>query len=258
MDNRQKLSVTLITFNEEKRVRDALQSVIWADEIVVVDSLSTDATRDICLEYTPHVYKMPWQGFVAQKNLATAKTTFDWVLNIDADERVSPELAQEIQSLLAGTPQADGYYMPRKTFYLGDWINHCGWSPDHKLRLFRKSCGQWVGRELHEKIAVQGSVAYLRQPLEHYSYENISDHLRRIDRYTTLSAAQKHGTPGSAGIFLRTVGTFFKKYLLQQGFRDGTRGMIVCLLAAFYEALKYAKLWERQLTAEDRKGGTPC
>ena len=245
MDNRQKLSVTIITCNEEERIRDALESVKWADEVVVVDSLSTDRTVEICREYTQQVYQVSWHGYVEQKNIATEKTSYDWVLNIDADERVSPELAGEIQQALAGNTQYVGYYMPRKTYYLNDWINHCGWYPDYKLRLFHKQRGKWVGEALHEKVEVEGPTTYFHHDLFHYSYKDISDHVQTMNKYTSIAAAHKSGTVSGVEILLRTVFAFFKKYFLKQGFRDGTRGIIVSLLSAFTVALKYAKLWER-------------
>ena len=247
MTERQKLSVTIITFNEEKHIRDALKSVKWADEIVVVDSLSTDNTVEICQEYTQHVYQIPWHGYVKQKNIATEKTSYEWVLNIDADERVSPELAEEILQTLARPPEYVGYYMPRRTYYLGDWINYCGWYPDYKLRLFHKQKGKWVGKALHEKVEVQGPVAYFHHNLAHYSYENISAHVQTMNHYSSLAAEQKDGSVNGTEILLRTAFAFFKKYLLKQGFRDGTRGVIVSLLSAFTVTLKYAKLWERCL-----------
>ena len=247
-EHRQKLSVALITFNEEKRIRDALESVKWADEIVVVDSLSTDNTVEICREYTEHVYQIPWRGHVAQKQLATDKTSHDWVLSIDADERVSPELAVEIQRVLAEMPQHAGYSMPRRTFYLGDWINHCGWYPDAKLRLFDKHRGRWGGKNPHDKVEVQGTTGRLHHDLYHYTYEDIAHHVRTLNSYSSISAEHKVKRVTGTGIFLRTVLTFFKKFILKQGFRDGTRGLIVCLLASFTVALKYAKVWERQNT----------
>jgi glycosyltransferase involved in cell wall biosynthesis len=240
------LSVTMITFNEERRVRAALDSVAWADEIVVVDSFSTDATVQICREYTEQVELCPWQGYVEQKNVATARATHEWVLNLDADEVVSSELALEIQNALTNPGATVGFYMPRKTYYLGAWINHCGWYPDHKLRLFRKSAGRWVGQALHEKVEVHGPTAYFRHPLYHYSYEDLADHLHRIDAYTTIAAAHKTRRVTGATILTRTMFTFLKKYFLKQGFRDGTRGLIVSLLSAFTVTVKYAKAWERQ------------
>ena len=246
MGERNKLSVTIITFNEEQRIRDALESVKWADEIVVVDSFSTDHTVSICREYTQLVYQIPWHGYVEQKNLATAKTSHDWVLNIDADEIVSEPLINDIQQALAASSDVVGYFIPRRTHYLGDWIRHCGWYPDAKLRLFDKRHGAWVGKALHEKVEVQGKTADLQHDLYHYTYENISDHLDTINKYTSIAAAQKDESIGGAGIFLRTLLVFLKKYLLKQGFRDGTRGMIVCLFSAFSVAVKYAKVWEHQ------------
>ncbi|PIE35940.1 glycosyl transferase [candidate division KSB3 bacterium] len=248
MQTRQKLSVAIITFNEENRIRDALESVTWADEIVVVDSMSTDRTVDICCKYTEHVYQIPWHGHVKQKQIATDKTSHDWVLSIDADERVSPELAKEIQQALIGTPRYAGYYMPRKTYYLGDWIRHCGWYPDYKLRVFQKQKGGWAGKDPHDKVEVQGLTTHFRGNLYHYTYRDISHHVQTLNSYSSISAGLKTGSVSGAGIFFHTVFTFFKKYILKQGFRDGTRGLIVCLLASFTVMLKYAKLWERRNT----------
>jgi glycosyltransferase involved in cell wall biosynthesis len=250
MVNHQKLSVTVITFNEEKRIRQALESVKWADEIVVVDSLSTDLTVAICQTYTDRISQIPWHGHVRQKQIAVENASSDWILSIDADEVVSPELAEEIRQVLAGTPAYQGYYVPRKTWYLGGWVEHCGWYPDYKLRLFHKAAGKWGGKDPHDKVELEGPTAYLRHDLYHYSYENIADHLQKINAYTTTIAARKSGRIGGGGIFARAVLTFFKKYLVQHGFRDGTRGIIVCLMSSFYEALKYAKLWERQVESE--------
>ena len=245
MSERAKLSVTMIACNEEKRVRAALESVKWADEIVVVDSFSADRTVEICREYTEKVYQIAWRGYVEQKNIATEHASHDWILNIDADEVVSAELAAEIQQTLAA-PDCVGYFMPRRTYYLGGWIRHCGWYPDAKLRLFDKRAGKWVGKALHEKIHITGRAGHLRHDLYHYTYEDIADHLKTINNYTGIAASQKTGSVSGTGILLRTVAAFLKKYLLKQGFRDGTRGLIVCLLSAFTVAVKYAKLWERQ------------
>jgi glycosyltransferase involved in cell wall biosynthesis len=258
MEERHPLSVTMITLNEEARVRAALESVRWADEIVVIDAFSMDATVTICQEFTDRVYRLPWSDYVRQKNLATAKTSHAWVLNLDADERVSPELAQEIQAALRHPPKVVGYYMPRMTWYLGDWVRHCGWYPDAKLRLFRKDAGQWVGRALHEHVEVGGPTAAFRQPLYHYSYRDIADHVQRIDRYTTIAAEHHAGPVNGATIAGHALFTFFKKYLIKQGFRDGTRGLIISVLSALTVAVKYAKAWERSLPpAGEAEGETP-
>lgn len=240
----QKLSVTIITCNEERWIRGALESVKWADEIIVLDSGSDDSTLAICREYTPHVFTEAWRGYVEQKNLATEKAAHDWILNIDADERVSRELAEEIQRILREPGARVGYYMPRKTYYLGGWIKYCGWYPDYKLRVFHKRAGKWIGKALHERIEIKGETAYLHHDLIHYTYENMSDHLDKMNGFTSIAASQKTQTVSGAGIFCRTLLTFLKKYLLQQGFRDGTRGLIVSLLSAFTVMVKYAKVWE--------------
>ncbi len=246
MTSRQKLSVTIITFNEEKLIREALESIKWADEIVVVDSLSTDRTVEICKEYTEQVYQISWHGYVEQKNIATEKTTYDWVLNIDADEQVSAPLAEEIRRVLATPSHYVGYFMPRKTYYLGAWINHCGWYPDYKLRLFDKRAGQWIGKSLHEKVLMKGPTAYFRHDLFHYTYEDVFDHVQTMNNYTSIAADRKTTSISGAGILFRTFFAFLKKYIVKQGFRDGARGIIVSLLSAFTVTLKYAKLWERQ------------
>ena len=250
MNHRQELSVTIITYNEEKLIREALESVKWADEIVVIDSLSSDNTVEICKEYTGQVYQISWHGYVEQKNIATERTSHNWVLNIDADERVSEDLAEEIRQTLSNTPQYAGYFMPRRTYYLGVWINHCGWYPDYKLRLFHKHSGQWIGKALHEKVKVQGATAYFQHDLYHYTYENIFDHIQKMNNFTSVAASNKQGNVSGASILLRTFFIFFKKYILQQGFRDGTPGIIVSLLSAFTVTLKYAKLWERHLETD--------
>lgn len=256
MSTRQPLSVTMITLNEADRVREALESVRWADEIVVIDAYSTDATVAICREFTDQVHRLAWTDYVTQKNIATEHASHHWILNLDADERVSPELAQEIQTALAQPSETVGFVMPRMTWYLGDWVRHCGWYPDAKLRLFRKDAGRWVGQTLHEKVEVRGPTAAFRHPLYHYSYRDLSDHVQRIDRYTSLAATQKTRAVNGFDICGHTLFTFFKKYVLKQGFRDGTRGLIVSLLSAFTVALKYSKAWElRQAEDERRKAG---
>lgn len=246
MHDRQPVSVTIITLNEARHIRAALESVRWADEIVVLDSGSIDDTVAICQEYPTRVYHVAWHGYVAQKNLATAQTSHDWVLNIDADERVSAELAAEIQHALCAPAEIVGFYLPRRTFYLGAWIQHCGWYPDYKLRLFNKQAGRWVGQALHEKIAVDGPTAYLHGNIDHYTYENITDHLNKMNNFTSLAANEPQRPISGTAILGRTLFAFFKKYVIKQGFRDGTRGLIVSLFAAFGVSVKYAKIWERQ------------
>lgn len=251
----EKLSVTIITLNEEKKIRDALESVKWADEIVVIDSGSSDRTVDICREYTDRVFYNQWPGFTAQKNFATAKASHKWILSIDADERVTPELADEIKTVLRD-PKADGYAIPRRVFYLGRWINHSGWYPDYKTRLFLKDRGRWVGQNVHETVDVEGEIDYLRGDINHFTFDNIEHHITTMNNYTSL-AAKEFGQKGINNylfaLLFRPPFAFFKSYLLNQGFRDGLPGFIIATTAASHVFLKYAKLWE----LKSAKGSKP-
>lgn len=253
----EKLSVTIITLNEEKNIRDALESVKWADEIVVVDSGSSDKTVDICKEYTDKVFFNPWPGHIAQKNFAINKASNIWILSIDADERITPKLAGEIKEVLQ-FPNADAYAEPRHVFYLNRWINHSGWYPDYKVRLFRKDKAKWGGINPHDVVVVNGKVEYLKGDLIHYSYKDISHHVNTINNFTTISAGEylKLGKRASLwNIVSRPTGTFLKKYILKQGFRDGIPGFIIAVSSAYYVFLKYAKLWELAHTSNREDTG---
>ena len=253
-----KLSVTIITLNEEKRIRDALESVKWADEIIVVDSGSTDKTIDICKEYTNKVFFNPWTGINAQKTFTKNLATGDWLLNIDADERVSAALQAEIQAVLKKT-DCDGYSIPRKVYYLGRWIEHSGWYPDYKLRLFKTKKGAWAGHDPHDDIVVNGKIGYLAGDLYHLTYENIEDHVSTINRFTTVAAREykkRHKKSGLLNLVVRPALTFFKKYVVKQGFRDGLPGFVIAISSAYYVFLKYAKLWELRHVDRDGDGDT--
>jgi glycosyltransferase involved in cell wall biosynthesis len=246
--DRASLSVTVITFNEEENLPACLESVKWADEIIVVDSFSTDRTVEIARRYTDKVVQREWPGHVEQKNFALEQATKDWVLCIDADERVSPELAEEIRSVLAMPDTAEaGYSLPRKTFYLGRWITHGGWYPSRKLRLVRRGLARWKGVNPHDHLYADGPCAELRGDLYHYTYKDISDHLRRIDSYTTISARELHER-GKGNVLLHMLlnppARFLRMYFLRLGFLDGMPGFILAALASYYVFLKYAKLWE--------------
>lgn len=244
----QKLSVTVITFNEEVNIRAALDSVHWADEVVVVDSFSTDRTAEICLEYTPHVHRRPWQGYVRQKNLAADLASNDWIFNLDADERVTPELRLELQGLLRHGPPCAGYYVARRNYFLGRWIRQAGWYPDYILRLYHKGKGRYGDREVHETVDVRGRVETLRHPLEHYTYRSVEEYLCRMDRYSTLAAREleKKGKPPRwYDCILRPFWTFWKMYGFRGGYREGKYGFVLSGLYAFYAFAKYAKYWEQ-------------
>ena len=242
-----KLSVTVITHNESANIAAALNSVAWADEIVVVDSESTDDTTAIARRFTDHVVIRPWPGYPAQKNFAASVARHDWILSLDADERVTPALADEIRRTLAATPPYSGYRIPRVTRHLGRWIRTTDWYPDDQLRLYDRRVAQWTGQYVHESVAATGPVGRLAAELQHYPYRNIADHLDTIDRYTTLAARQMHESGRRAGV-AQIAGhpplAFLRNYILRGGFREGVPGLIISSLNAYYVFLKFAKLWQ--------------
>ena len=243
---RARLSCTIICYDEEESIRAALESVKWCDEIVVVDSFSRDRTVAICREYTDRVYQREWPGFVEQKAFALEQTRYPWVLNLDADERVSPELRREIEETLRA-PKADGYYIPRLVYYLGRWWHRGGWYPDYRLRLFRRDHVVWGGVDPHEKVLLHGRSARLRGALLHYTYRDIADHLATINGFTGVAARQlllrgKHAS--LSDLMLRPLWRLVRYYFLRFGFTEGVAGLFVAQTAAFYVFAKYAKLWE--------------
>lgn len=241
------LSVAIITNNEEEEIKDCLECVKWADEIVVVDSYSTDNTLGICRQYTDKVFQNEWSGFSNQKNYAVDLTKNPWVLILDADERVSEGLRKEIKEILDKDPEVDGYFIPRKSYFLGRWIRYGGWYPDYSIRLFRKDKGRFEQREVHESVRINGKAGRLRNPLEHYTYRSLSEYLQRMDRYSTLAAremARRGRRAGPVNILFRPFFTFFRMYILQLGFRDGIYGLLLSILYSYYTLSKYAKLWE--------------
>jgi glycosyltransferase involved in cell wall biosynthesis len=243
-----KLTVTVITRNESANIDAALASVSWADEIIVIDAGSTDDTVAIARRYTPRVEVRAWPGFSAQKNHAATLATHDWILSIDADERVTPALAAEIRSLLSSEPSARGYRVPRISHYLGRWIRGTDWYPDYQLRLYDRRAGEWNGRRVHESVRLASDEpGRLTNALEHFPYRDISHHLSTIDRYTTLAAAQMHAdgrTVSLAGVVLHPPFAFLRNYVLRGGFRDGGVGFIVSVLNSYYVFLKLAKAWQ--------------
>jgi glycosyltransferase involved in cell wall biosynthesis len=253
---RARLSCTIICYNEERSIRAALESVRWCDEIVVVDSYSDDGTLAICREYTDRIYQRPWPGFVEQKAFALEQARFPWVLNLDADERVSPTLRREIADVLA-EPAADGYYVPRLVYYLGRWWWRGGWYPDYRLRLFRRDRVVWGGIDPHEKVILDGRSARLHGPLLHYTYRDIGDHLATINGFTGVAAHEllMRGRQASpSDLVLRPLWRFVRFYLLRRGFMEGRAGLFVAQSAAFYVFAKYAKLWEARAR---RAAGAP-
>lgn len=241
------VTVTLITFNEAAHIGAALESVAWADEIVVVDSESTDDTAAIARARAARVIVRPWPGYVDQKNFAAAQATHDWILSLDADERVSAPLAGELRALLAAGPAAAGYRVPRVTFHLGRFIRSTDWYPDRQLRLYDRRRARWVGRYVHESVKADGPVVDLGGELLHYAYRDLAHHVQTMDRYTTLAARQMHEEGRRAtwlDLAVHPPAAFLRNYVLRGGFRDGVAGLIVSAMNARYVGLKFAKLWE--------------
>ena len=245
-----KLTVTVITYNESEHIAAALDSVSWADEVIVVDSGSTDGTADIARAKATRVIVRDWPGYSDQKNFAADMASNDWVLSMDADERVTPALADEIRSLLQQGPGASGYRIKRVSRYLGRWIRSTDWFPDYQLRLYNRHAGRWNGLKIHESFRLsQGTPGRLSGEMEHYAYRNISHHLQKIDAYTTLIADQWMAdgrTTNGVAIVLHPVFAFFRNYVIRHGFTDGVAGLVISMLNSYYVFLKLAKLWERQ------------
>ena len=250
-------SAIVVCFNEEDRIEDCLKSLAWCDEIVVVDSYSTDKTPEICRRYTEKFVQRQWAGYKDQKAYAHSLATMAWVLLVDSDERVSDELRREITEVLAGDKgEFAGYAIPRLVHYLGRWWRRGGWYPDYDVRLFRRKQASWGGAEPHEKIIVDGKVRRLQHPLHHFTYRSIDDHIKRINRFTTVSSAELKKAGGRwrlSDALLRPAVRFFRSYILKRGFMEGFAGFYVALTAAVYVFLKYAKLWELELK-EKRDG----
>jgi glycosyltransferase involved in cell wall biosynthesis len=252
------LSVAIITKNEEENLPRTLASVRWADEIVIVDSGSTDRTAAIAREFGARFFVEDWKGFGAQKNAAIAKCTGDWVLSLDADEEVSPELAGEVRGLLAGEPGYEAYFLPRRNYFLGRWIRHGGYYPDPKLRLFRRGSAQFEERAVHETIRPTGPVGSLRGDLLHHAYPTLDAYIEHMNRYSTLGATQATARGKTSrsvfaflwNVFVVPVATFKYNYFLRLGFLDGREGLLLHLYHSAYVSWKYAKAWELGRSAQ--------
>jgi hypothetical protein len=241
--------VAVITRDEEDNIRGCLESVAWADERVVLDSGSTDGTVGIARSLGARVEVEEWRGYAPQKNRAAELCTGEWVLSIDADERVTEALRREIESALAAPPSSlpAGFSMPRLSFHLGRWIRRGGWYPDRKVRLARRGKGAWVGEEVHEHLEVEGPVGRLGKPLLHYTYRDLSDHLVKMDGYTVRIARGRHARgrrPSLLRLVLNPPFKFLRMYVLKGGFLEGTAGFILAAAGAWYVFLKEAHLWE--------------
>ncbi len=248
-----RLSVTIIAWNEEERLRACLESVSWADEIVVVDAESSDKTVQLAREFTDRVWVRPWPGFAVQKNFALEQATGDWVLSLDADERVTPELGDRIKAIVRDDGPADGYLIPRRNLFWGAWVRHGGLYPDYQLRLFRRGAGRFVEDAVHESVRVTGRVETLAEALLHQSYRDLEDFVRRSNRYSTLAAQdwlRRGRRVGVPGLIMKPLGRFFSMYIIRRGFLDGWRGLLLAVLYAEYVFLRMAKAWEATRAAE--------
>ncbi len=248
---RSTISCAIVVFNEERNIGECLHRARWMNEIVVVDAYSTDRTVEICRQYTDKVYQRPWRGFGDQKNFAIDEATSDWVFILDADERIGPDLEDEIENILASgeLTRAVAYYVPRRNFYYGKWVKRAGCYPDLQLRLFRRGVGRLNDEEPHNRFVFEGEAAYLKSPLDHYTESSINDHFRKFRNFTSLAANERGKTKQSVywtDLSVRPLFTFYKYFMARQGFRDGVHGFLVSVWASMYTFVKYAKMWERR------------
>jgi glycosyltransferase involved in cell wall biosynthesis len=241
-------SVT-ITKNEERNIAACLDSLKWVDQMIVVDAESTDRTVELAKAFTPHILVRPWPGYGPQKNVAMDRTTTDWILVVDADERVTNELREEILALLKRSVTTAAYRIPRRNFYYGQWIRGAGQYPDRQLRLIRRGRGRYNDLPVHEHLEVEGPVGELTSPLDHHTHPTVASHELKIERYSTLAAEERarHGKSDAAWYHLlfNPAWTFVKFYLFRAGYKDGLAGLIVSGFSAAHVLLKYAKLWEK-------------
>jgi glycosyltransferase involved in cell wall biosynthesis len=243
----QPVSAAIITLNEQHNIAGALESVSWADEIIIVDSGSQDRTLEICRGFTDKIFRREWTGFVDQKNYAVAKASNDWILSLDADERVSPELREEIREEMRSGFRNDGYSIPRKARFMGRWILHGDWYPDCQVRLFDRRKGKWRGGRVHESVTVAGTTGRMRAEIHHYTYRDFSEYLRKLETYSTLAAmdySERGRKTAPLMLLAKPLGVFVKAYLLKGGFRDGSAGFVVAVMGAVSVFFKYAKLYE--------------
>lgn len=252
-----KISACVTAGNEEDKIAECLKSLQWCDEIIVVDSFSTDQTFEISKQYATRVDQHPWEGYIAQKNYIRSLAKHPWILFVDADEVVSEGLRREIEEEFERGPgETMGYQFPRMVYYLGKWIRHGEWYPDIKLRLFRKDRGHSEGQEPHDRVVVDGPVKTLKAPLYHFTYDDMADHIHTLNRFSTISANGKfeHDTPFRwSDLLLRPQWRFFKSYVVKRGFLDGRQGFIIAMMSAFGVFIKYAKLMEQWIKHDEKQ-----
>lgn len=244
----QGISVIVITLNEEHNIKDCLELLTWTDEIIVVDSMSKDRTVELAKKFSDRIYLVDERSFAYKRNLGIEKATRDWILWIDADERVTDELKEEIRnSIKNNSSKVDAYLINRKSFFINKFIKHCGWYPDYSIRLFKKSTGlRFNTARVHEELSYKGRTAKLNANLVHYTDLTFEQYLIKMNSYTTSSALDLSDSGKRAGIhdiIFRPVFTFFKMYFLKLGFLDGFIGLVLCSLSSVHVLIKYSKLY---------------
>lgn len=241
----EKISVVIITLNEERNIARCLESISWVDEIIIIDAFSKDNTIIIGSQYTDKIFQRKWPGFSEQRNFGLSQAKSDWVLFIDADERISSPLACEIKRLLQDKPEPDGYYLLRQAFYAGQKIKYGEWNPDWKLRLVRRGKAQWGGPRVHERLLLDGRAAYLENPFFHFTYRDIGQHLRKLNLYSTLfaqDAAEKGEDVNLRKLVLEPLERFRNGYFVKTGYKDGLPGLVIAVLQSLEVFLRYVKL----------------
>lgn len=245
------VSLYIIAYNEAKNLREVLPTVLWADEVLVADSFSTDDTADVCRTFGVRHVNLKFEGFGKLRNDAVALLKYDWVVSIDSDERSTPEFAAEVRRTLAETPQFDAWHVPRKSHFLGKWMQHSGWYPDYRQpQLFDRKKMRYRDDLVHEGYQLDGKLGYLREHVLQYPWPTLEVATAKLQRYSTLMA-ERYYTDGKRASLASLLGSpcamFLRTYVLKNGWRDGRHGLVLATLYAYYTFLKYAKLWERQL-----------
>lgn len=242
------LSVTIICKNEEENIRECLESVMWVDEIILVDSFSTDKTIEIARKYTDKIFRQEWLGFAKQRQFALSKVSNKWVFPLDADERCSPDLKDEILSVIKSENNFSGYRIPRKSFFLNKWIKHGGWYPGYQTRLFLNEKTKVADRLVHEGYEVNGNLGFLKSDILHYTVSSISEYMSRVNNYSSLQAVEKSNKKKIkfSDILLRPIASYLQQFFLKRGFLDGIHGLMVTNFDVITNMLTYMKAWELQ------------